>query len=75
MRIPCTARRLGLVLIGATLLPTATAAQARHQVRSPDGRNEVTVGSREGRLYYSVRRDGRPVLLPSGLGFEFRGAA
>jgi len=28
---------------------------------------------REGGLYYSVSRDGRPILLPSRLGFVFRG--
>jgi alpha-glucosidase len=69
-----TVRRFALALIGTTLLTGVAAAQARSQVASPDGRNAVTVGIREGRLYYSVQRDGRPVLLPSGLGFEFRGA-
>ena len=43
-------------------------------VASPDGRNQVTVQIREGKLYYSVQRDGRPLLMPSLLGFEFRGA-
>jgi len=74
MRMSCTVRRFAPALLGAMLLPGATPAQVRHQVTSPDGRNEVTVGIREGTLYYSVQRDGRPVLLPSGLGFEFRGA-
>ncbi|MCH8935955.1 MAG: glycoside hydrolase family 97 protein [Gemmatimonadetes bacterium] len=54
----------------------AATASAQDQVRvaSPDGRNEVTVEIREGKLYYSLQRDGRAVLLPSLLGFEFRGA-
>ena len=34
----------------------------------------VTVEVREGRLYYSLARDGRALILPSLLGFEFRGA-
>jgi alpha-glucosidase len=34
----------------------------------------VTVEVREGGLFYRVERDGRPVVLPSRLGFEFRGA-
>ena len=43
-------------------------------VASPDGRNRVTLEIREGRLYYSLARDGRALILPSLLGFEFRGA-
>ena len=58
----------------ALLMAAATAAQAQVRVLSPDGRNQVTVETREGQLYYSVQRDGRPLLLPSLLGFEFRGA-
>ena len=51
-------------------------APLRGQVRvaSPDGRSQVTVEIREGRLTYSVARDGRALILPSLLGFEFRGA-
>jgi alpha-glucosidase len=52
----------------------ATTAQAQVRAASPDGRNQVTVELRDGRLYYSVQRDGRPLLMPSLLGFEFRGA-
>ena len=53
----------------------AAAAPLRGQVRvaSPDGRNQVTVEIREGRLSYSLARDGRALILPSLLGFEFRG--
>jgi len=43
-------------------------------VASPDGRNAFTVEIHDGKLYYSVQRDGRPLLLPSMLGFEFRGS-
>ncbi len=54
--------------------PTPVAAQDELQVTSPDGRIEVTVAVDRGRAHYAVRRDGRPVILPSRLGFEFRGA-
>ena len=53
----------------------ATPLQSQVRVSSPDGRNQVTVEVREGRLNYSLTRDGRALILPSGLGFEFRGAA
>jgi alpha-glucosidase len=43
------------------------------RVASPDGRNQVAVETREGRLTYSLTRDGRPLILPSLLGFDFRG--
>lgn len=66
--------RIAFVLLTIPLLPGLTAAQPGVQVSSPDGRNTVTVGIRDGRLYYTVDRDARPVLLPSGLGFTFRGA-
>ena len=66
MRIP----RWCLLLVLAT--PAVAAAQV--SVASPDGRNVVMVDTHEGRLYYLVQRDGRPLLTPSMLGFEFRGA-
>jgi len=56
------------------IVMAAGALQAQVQVSSPNGRNRVTVAVREGRAWYSVERDGRALLLPSGLGFEFRGA-
>jgi alpha-glucosidase len=43
-------------------------------VRSPDRRNEVTLEVREGRLYYTLARDRRPLILPSRLGFAFKDA-
>ena len=62
-----------VAVAGATLLPAPSRAQAVELV-SPDGRNHVTVEVREGSLYYSVDRDGRKVITPSVLGFEFRDA-
>jgi alpha-glucosidase len=53
---------------------TAASAQERVLVQSPDGRNEAAVEVQDGGLLYSVRRDGRNIILPSRLGFEFRGA-
>jgi len=58
----------------ALLLALGTPVYAQVRVVSPDGRNRVSVEVQQGRLYYSVQRDGRPLLLPSLLGFEFRGA-
>jgi alpha-glucosidase len=60
----------GLLLLG--LAAGTLHAQAR--VSSPDGRNQVTVEIREGRLYYGLSRDGRALVLPSLLGFAFKGA-
>ena len=43
-------------------------------VASPDGRNQVMLAVHEGRLYYTLTRDGRALILPSLLGFSFTGA-
>src|SRR5438552_14075617 len=70
----CRTRSLALGLAAGMLVAANVRAQAQFGVASPDGRNRVTVEIREGRLYYGVQRDGRALLLPSLLGFEFRGA-
>src|SRR5258706_11867060 len=62
--------RLSLTL----LVLAASAAQAHVRVASPNRRAQVTVQVQDGKLYYSLQRDGRPLLMPSVLGFEFRGA-
>jgi len=62
--------RLSLTL----LVLAASAAQAQVRVASPNRRTQVTVQVQDGKLYYSVQRDGRALLMPSLLGFEFRGA-
>ncbi len=64
-------------VISALAAVVFAAAPLAGQVRvaSPDRRTEVTVELREGRLTYSLARDRRPLILPSLLGFEFRGAA
>jgi len=70
-------RSLGPAIGGfaaALLLACPRPLQGQVRVASPDGRNEVMVELQEGQVRYRVFRDGRPLLLPSRLGFEFRGA-
>jgi alpha-glucosidase len=62
----------GCLATALLVLPARLPAQT--SVASPDDRNVVTVEVRDGRLAYSLARDQRTLLLPSGLGFEFRGA-
>jgi alpha-glucosidase len=69
-----TVRCVALAFTCVTLTAATAVAQDQVRVVSPDGRNEVTVELHEGSLYYSLQRDGRAVLLPSRLGFEFRDA-
>src|SRR6266540_1227549 len=57
-----------------TVVVATAPLESQVRVASPDGRNQVTVETREGRLNYSLSRDGRALILPSLLGFEFRGA-
>lgn len=52
----------------------APAPSAAHAVASPDGRTAVTLAAVEGRATWSATRDGRTLVLPSALGFTFRGA-
>jgi alpha-glucosidase len=67
-------RRLALTAASLTLAASTAIAQDTISVSSPDGRNKVGVATHEGKLYYILSRDGRPVLFPSMLGFEFKGA-
>ncbi len=69
-----TSRLPVLGLAAVTLAATAGPLRGQTSVASPDGRNQVTVEVREGRLTYGLSRDGRVLILPSLLGFEFRGA-
>src|SRR5437773_1871740 len=52
----------------------AAAQTTQLALASPDARSEVAVGIQNGHLFYSVARDHRPLISPSLLGFEFRGA-
>jgi len=67
-------RVLVLGLAAVTLATTTAPLRGQVRVASPDGRNVVTAQLREGRLTYSLARDGRALVLPSLLGFEFREA-
>ena len=58
----------------AALALVVSPLPAQVRLASPDGRNEVTVEVREGRLSYGLSRGGRALILPSILGFELRGA-
>ncbi len=69
-----TVRHVVLTTTCAAVLTAPAAAQDLARIDSPDGRNVVTVEIRDGGLYYSLQRNGRAVILPSRLGFEFRGA-
>ena len=73
-RVRRAAPTLGIALAGLLTLSPGARAQGALQLSSPNERNVVTVGVVEGALVYAVERDGRKVLLPSRLGFEFRGA-
>jgi alpha-glucosidase len=63
---------LGFVAV-LSLAAQAAGGQASFRVASPDGKNQVTVGLREGVAFYAVDRRGLHVVLPSRLGFTFRG--
>ena len=71
---PCWARGMAFTALLMALTATVAVAQDTLTVSSPDARNKVGVATYQGRLYYILSRDGRPLLLPSMLGFEFKGA-
>ena len=74
---PCSAASsaLSIAALHRFHWPSAPPLRAKRPSPRPDGRNQVTVELREGHLTYSLDRDGRALILPSLLGFEFRGAA
>jgi alpha-glucosidase len=74
MLSPHRRRTSVLALLAALLAGTPAVSQEALRVASPDGRNVLAVEVRDGVLRYSVSRRGVPVILPSRLGFEFRGA-
>ncbi len=68
-------RNSGLLVAGlAAVALVAAPLRGQVSVASPDGRTRVTVEVTDGRLTYRLARDGRPLILPSALGFQFRGA-
>ncbi len=58
-----------LFLILAALLTPAFAANAPATLKSPDGQLELTFAVYDGVPYYSLNRNGKPVVLPSKMGF------
>ncbi len=72
--LPCLPCFRGAPVALVAFAITATPLQSQIRVASPDGRNQITVQIVDGRLTYSLARDGRALILPSGLGFDFRGA-
>ncbi len=71
--VRCLARA-ATVAAAFAIVAARTAAQLPATVRSPDGKNIVTVALDSGVLRYSVQRNGANVVMPSALGFAFRGA-
>src|SRR5690349_20836681 len=65
---------LGLAATFGAAPPLPLPLPGQVSVRSPDRRNEVTLEVRQGRLYYTLARDRRPLILPSLLGFAFMDA-
>lgn len=65
---------ISLGALAALVIASGVArAQAPVSVTSPDGKNQVALGLRDGAAYYTVEREGKHVILPSRLGFTFRG--
>jgi len=62
------------LVLGLTIGLLAAPAAAQVRVASPDGRDTVMVQVRDGRLYYTLTRDGHPLVQPSLLGIAFQGA-
>ena len=58
-----------ITLIIATLMLFALSAAANSQFTSPDGRMELRFELKDSVPYYSLYRDGKPVVLPSKMGF------
>jgi alpha-glucosidase len=62
-----------LTLGSALALASVAHGQAPMRVLSPDGKNSLAVGLRDGVAYYTVDRGRKHIILPSRLGFTFRG--
>ncbi|MDQ6768822.1 MAG: glycoside hydrolase family 97 protein [Gemmatimonadota bacterium] len=73
-RIRGLSTSVALAATFAALFAAPAFAQDTLTVASPDGRTKVGVTTHTGNLYYMVSRDGAPLINPSQLGFDFRGA-
>ncbi|HEY2025439.1 MAG TPA: glycoside hydrolase family 97 catalytic domain-containing protein, partial [Gemmatimonadaceae bacterium] len=65
--------RLATLVVYVAAHAVVAGAQTDFTVRSPDGRNVAMIETRDGGLFYRVSRAGKQIILPSRLGFEFRG--
>jgi len=65
---------LRLISTGMLLFFLISCSQ-QHQVFSPDKKIQVKLSLEQGALHYSIFCDGKPVILPSALGFAFKNAA
>ena len=74
MNIRLRHRAPAFLTAALSVIAQVGAAQAPLTVSSPDARTEVRVEVRDGHVMYSVMRDRRALIMPSQLGFEFRGA-
>jgi alpha-glucosidase len=77
MRIQTETAALLLLMTAACMILTGSVCRGeggRRSVRSPDGRLNVVFTLAGGAPFYEVAYDGRPVVLPSSLGFSFRAA-
>ena len=59
-----------LLSIALSLQAGIAAMAATNDVASPDGRLVVTVGDEGGRIFYSVKYDGKPMIEKSSLGLK-----
>lgn len=62
--------RQTLLTVALLLQLGIAAVAATNRVTSPDGRLEVTVGDEGGRIFYSVKYDGKPMIERSALGLR-----
>ena len=75
MYVPSWFRGMAFAALLMTLAASTAIAQDTITVSSPDGRNKIGVATYQGKLYYMLSRDGRSIMTPSMLGFEFKGVA
>jgi alpha-glucosidase len=74
--LACPIVRLStLAALLGPMMPARAIAQPPLTLASPDGRNVLTMALREDWLTWALARDDRRIVLPSRLGFAFRGAA
>ena len=82
--MPCRSSRVVKVILAGGMFIIASFSGAgcagldpgdSPRILSPDGRVGVEVCLRRGAPHYRIDYDGRPVILPSSMGFTFRKAA